>query len=228
MLAEWSIREDKLYGLRCAIKNESCELSGSELWVNKEAVSCRDFTRLRSVWVHCLTVKDSRTQGSVPRFGIRVQLHTRLGDHPIPFLNPHLSFKQIKLNVMDFSYGQRRSYLSSPGWKKNPQHLWTAGVCLAASFLQGEEDEKDTKCIHSRTSIHSVNLPETLQMQNQSTQKMMRHQFSSNTGVIKKPINIYRANESKEITKCVFSNVLLMWGLLCIYKQWQICLLHAM
>lgn len=83
--------------------------------------------------------------------------------------------------------------------------------------------------VHSFKNIHSRCKPlVSLQMQNQSTKKMMRHQFSSNTGVIKKTINIYRANESKEITKCVFSNALLMWCLLCIYKQEQICLVHEM
>jgi len=126
---------------------------------------------------------------------------------------------------MDFTTGQCRStWAFLPAWK-HPWHLWTAGVCLAASSLLHSSWERRVrrikKCIHSRTFIHTVNLLYPCKCKI-NPQKMMRHQFSSNTGVIKKTINIYRANESWEITKCVFSNALLMWCLLCIYKQEQI------
>ncbi len=207
-------------------KNGSCELSGGELWVNKEAVRYCDFTRLRSVCVHRVAVRDSRTQGSV--IWLRVWPHTRLEDlRLISSSALHLSFEPMCVNniesVMDFSSGRCR-----PTWAFQLSSLKTSmtlldswglfGSLLSSPLLLGKEDEKDTKCIHSRPFIHSVNLPNPCKCKI-NRQKMMRHQFSSNTGVIKKTINIYRANESKEITKCVFSNALLMWCLLCIYKQ---------
>lgn len=152
-----------------------------------------------------------------------------------PSLGLYLSFKQMYVknneSVMDFSSGHCR-----PSWTFQPSSLKTSmtpldswglfGSLLSSPFLLGKENEKDTKCTHSRTFIQSVN-SRILANAKSIHKKMMRHQFSSNTGVIKKTINIYRANESKEITKCVFSNALLMWCLLCIYKQEQICLIHV-
>lgn len=133
---------------------------------------------------------------------------------------------------MDFSTGQCRPTCAFQPFSlkttMTPLDSWSLfGRLFSTPFLLGKEDEKDTKCIHSRTFIHAVNLLYPCKCKI-NPQKMMRHQFSSNTGVIKKTINIYRANESKEITKCVFSNALLMWCLLCIYKQEQICLIHEM
>ncbi len=198
-------------------KNVSCELSGSELWVNKEAVRCWDFTRLRSVCVHGVSVKDSRTQGSV--IWIRVWHHTRLEDlRPISSSALHLSFEPMCVNniesVMDFSSGCCR-----PTWTFQLSSLKTSmtlldswglfGSFLSSPLLLGKEDEKDTKCIHLRPFIQS-RIP--------ANAKSIDKKWSY-TRVIKKTINIYRANESREITKCVFSNALLMWCLLCIYKQ---------
>lgn len=136
-------------------KNGSCELSGGELRVNKEVVICRDFTRLRSVYVHRVTLKNSRTQRSVPRFGFEFDYipGSNISDSSPPRFFICLSNKcvLIIMNLWLISQLVNAGLLkhsNPPAWK-HPWHLWTAGVCLAASSLLHSSWERRMRRIQS-------------------------------------------------------------------------------
>lgn len=153
-------------------KNGSCELSGGELWVNKEAVSCWDFTRSRSVCVFTELQWENAEPKGVPldlawSLTRRSQTHLLLSSSFVFWSNVCKYYW-----ICDgFLIWPLQAYLSFPTLQPENIHDTSGqlGFVWQPPLLLGKEDEKDTKCIHSRTFIHSVNLPESLQMQNQST-----------------------------------------------------------